>query len=118
MVPVEELSRLHLQGELKEITRVFTLVRKAQLRGMKPKDYRDFEEYRLGTGHVKVFYTKLMYVLKRYHQLNKEMISRGYNPQPVPYKDLVKDLDSAWFKDYTPTQEAIEINRQRIKERS
>ena len=118
VVEPSELSNQHAMGEYHEITRIFTMTRNAQNRGKNRWNYGIPKEYTLGKNHMKFFSDKLLYVLKRYHELCKELINRGYNINPVPYKDLIKDLDNAWFKDYTPTQEAIEINRQRIRERS
>ncbi len=94
------------------------MVRKAQSRGINKWNYGIPAEYTLGTGHVKFFSDKLLYILKRYHEIVKEMINRGYNPNPIPYKDLIEGIDRGWFNDYTPTKEAVEINRKRIAERS
>ena len=106
-----------LLGEYKEITRVFTLVRNAQERGKNRWNIGAPVKYTLGTGHMKFFADKLKYVLWRYNELTKEMINRGYNPSPVPYKDLINGIDSSWFKDYTPTEAAMKINRKRIQDR-
>lgn len=121
VVPVEELTRQHLQGEYKEITRVFTLARNASKRGINKYNFeakmKAPKEYTLGTGHVKFFMDKLGYILNRYQQLTAEMIRRGYSPNPVPSGELVKGLDKFWLKSYNPTPEALEINRKRIQER-
>lgn len=36
----------------------------------------------------------------------------------VPVEDLTDGIDSRWMGQYTPTPHALEINRQRIKERT
>lgn len=118
VVPVESLSRLHLQGEYKEITRVFGLVRKAQQRGNNKFNLNAPKEYTLGTGHVLFFYTRLGYILNRYKELSNEMRNRGYSPNQIDDDSLLDGIHKSWIGDYTPTQEAIEINLQRIKERS
>jgi hypothetical protein len=116
-IPVKELTRMHLQGELKEITRVFGLVRKAQQRGKNKWNYGIPKEYTMGTGHVKFFADKLLYILNRYHELVDEMRARGYKPNPIPDEDLLEGIDKSWMGDYTPTEDAIKINRARIEER-
>lgn len=122
VVPVQELHQKHLVAEYREIVRVFSLVRNCQndkkftpslfLSKRKPPT-----EYVLGTGHQLFFYTRLGYILNRYHELTKEMRDRGYNPNPIPDNDLKKDIDKKWFKEYIPTQEAKQINRSRISQR-
>jgi len=73
-------------------------------------------EYVLGTGHVKFFYNKCLFLQKRFEQLVNEMVSRGYNPS---FRDssIFKVRDDL-HNDYIPTQDALSINRQRIKDRS
>lgn len=121
VIPVEELTRQHLQGEYKEITRVFGLVRKAQDRKINKYNFHQKvgqpNQYTLGSGHVRFFYNKLGYILKRYNQLSDEMRKRGYNPNQIPDNDLISGIDKFWLGDYTPTLEAIEINKQRINDR-
>lgn len=118
VVPVETLSRPHLQGEYKEITRVFGLVRKAQARGKNKWNLNIPKEYTLGIGHVTFFYPRLGYILNRYKELVSEMRNRGYKPNPIPDEDLLEGIHQSWLGDYEPTEEAIKINLQRIKERS
>lgn len=121
VIPVEELTRQHLQGEYKEIVRVFGLVRKAQDRKINKYNFhqkiKQPREYVLGTGHVYFFWDKLGYILKRYNQLADEMRRCGYSPNQIPDKELISGIDKWWFGDYTPTPEAIKINQQRVNER-
>ena len=124
MIPIEELTRQHLQGEYKEITRVFGLARKAQFDIIKGKRKLP-QEYTMGTGHVAFFYDKLKFIADRYESLVLEMQGsfgsnephlqrRGYKPNPIPRKDLLDKIDVRLYNDYVPTQEAIAINRERI----
>lgn len=110
-VPVQELNYKHLVTEYRELPRVFNLARPAMYVS---------DKYTLGTGHVKFFYNKLFYCYKRQHELYNEMLRRGYNPRFDP-ESLLVHKDRAVFldlwNDWTPTPEAIEINRKRIKER-
>lgn len=118
VVDVSTLSRLHLIAEKREITRVFTLVRNAQNRGKNKWNIVAPKEYTLGTGHVLFFYPRLKYILTRYKELSNEMRSRGYSPNQISDESLLAGIHPSWMGDYTPTPEAIEINLQRIKERS
>lgn len=116
LIKPSELHYKHLVAETREITRIFGLARKNQrdiLGGRKvlPK------EYTLGTGHCLFFCSKLKFIADRYEALTSEMIRRGYKPNPIPREDLLADIDSKLIKDYIPTPEAININRQRILER-
>ncbi len=121
VVDPSELTNKHLMGEIHEITRVFGLVRKAQDRKINRYNFRDKIDppltYTLGTGHVKFFYNKLDFIVKRYYSLNDEALSRGYNVNPIDKNSLVSGIDKWWFDDYNPTPEAVEINRKRINER-
>lgn len=117
VVPVQELSRLHLQGEYKEITRVFALSRKAQFDVMKGKRKLP-SEYTLGTGHVLFFYDKLLFICNRYEELCQEMKRRGYNPNQIPRDSLMDKISPKMYNDYQVTEEALRINRQRILERT
>lgn len=110
-VPVEELHYKHLVAEYRELPRVFALARITK---------RAPAQYTLGTGHVLFFYDKLGWLYARQWQLYDEMKRRGYNPSFNP-KTLHEDYGwrkrHLWY-DWTPTPEAIALNRQRIKERS
>lgn len=118
VVPVTELSRLHLVAEYKEITRLPKNLTKSLSRPNKPFTLTEIPPvYTLGTGHVKFFYLRMKFLQNRFEQLIAEMLKRGYNPT---YRDssIFIPLDKQFYNDYTPTEEAIEINRQRIKERT
>lgn len=120
-VQPQELTNKHLVAEIYEITRIYNLVRKAQDRGINQYNYKHMlkqpTEYTLGTGHVKFFFSRLDYITKRYYALNAEAKQRGYNVNPINEQDLVKGIDKWWFGSYTPTEDSIKINRQRIAER-
>ena len=64
-----------------------------------------------------VFYNKLSFISKRYVALNEEMRRRGYSPNQIPLEILEEGIDRRMFHDYNPTLAALEISRQRIKEK-
>lgn len=118
-VPPSELSGPHLVAEYRELPRVFKLMRAAQARGERIDDKRNPTEYRLGTGHVRFFYNKGLFLLHRQKALVAEMLERGYSPSYTDPTELLPDGLDAWrMMDWTPTEEALAINRQRIAERS
>jgi len=115
LVHPSELSRQHLLAEKHEITRVFDLARKAQY-GM--HHVKQPENYVLGTGHVKFFYNRLGFISERYSLLCDELRTRGYTCNQIPKEELHKGIEKNMFWGYTPTVAALEINKQRIKERT
>lgn len=116
-VPPEELTNPHLLAEYRELPRVFGLVRKAIERGETPGDPRNPATYRLGAGHVRFFYPRLGYLLRRQIDTIAEMRRRGYAPNFTRPEDLVAGIPEAWCADWTPTEEALQANRARIAER-
>jgi deoxyribonuclease (pyrimidine dimer) len=114
VVPVTELSRQHLIAEYREIVRVFALARKSQYEMHKKKQP---PKYTLGTGHVLFFFDKLNFISRRYDDLCNEMINRGYQCNRISQKDLHSGIESFMFHDYIPSEEALLVNRERIKER-
>ncbi|WP_323012649.1 pyrimidine dimer DNA glycosylase/endonuclease V [Castellaniella sp.] len=114
-VPVEELSGPHLIAEYRELPRVFALAEKAAHRG----NISQPPTYTLGKGHLLFFYTRLGYLAQRHAELIAEMRKRGYKPtfSGVRREDFPDAPDAFWC-DWTPTGEAMALNRARIKERS
>jgi deoxyribonuclease (pyrimidine dimer) len=118
LVPVSELSRQHLLAEYREITRLPGNLNTWLNRKSKAPDFREIPtEYKLGTGHVKFFFTKMQFLEKRFELIVAEMLKRGYNPN---YRDssIFKNCLPEFYNDYEPTEKALEINRQRILERT
>lgn len=93
-----ELPRPLLLAELREIKRIPNRVRKGvDLNKIPPL-------FVLGEGHVRFFYNKLGYLLRRYRLLRKEAIRRGYQ---------VSDFSDAWtgqkievMQEWIPTMNA------------
>jgi deoxyribonuclease (pyrimidine dimer) len=114
-VPVEELCRQHLIAEYRELPRVFGMAANAE-RWNRIKSLP--EKYVLGEGHIKFFYNKLEYCAERHRQLVKEMFRRNYKPviidPDIPWR---KSIPSSLWGNWEPTENAIKINRERIKER-
>ena len=116
LVNPEKLSRQHLIAEYRELPRIFNLVRKKIDKGSGPSECKIPKEYKLGAGHVTFFYDKLEFLRDRQCSLIKNMKERGYSPS---FTDPdISDIGSEWKGCYTPTEDALSINRARIKDRS
>ena len=72
-------------------------------------------KFKLGTGHVKFFYDKLLYLKCRYNTLYNECIKRGFNVQY--YGNAWDNIPNELMNDYTPKQEDRNIILKRIHKR-
>jgi deoxyribonuclease (pyrimidine dimer) len=118
IVPVQELSRQHLVAEYREITRLPGNLITALNRKSKPFSFSEIPpQYVLGPGHVKFFFNKMQFLEQRFEQLVQEMLRRGYNPN---FRDgsIFRQCLPEFYTNYVPTEEALQLNRQRIKERT
>lgn len=106
----EELTRLHLLAEHREIVRVPNCIKKGRfnLKGQ-PK------EFTLGEGHVKFFYDKLLYLKKRYLSIHSECVKRGYNV--TDFSTAFEGIKPEFMKDYKPSERDRSLIRLRIQER-
>ena len=102
-----------LCGEHRETTRIPNTINsgKAKLDGNYPS------QYRLGKGHVKMFYPRLKWLHRRYDAVHQECLRRGYNvtykwPESVPER-----LYNDWCPSAVEMNEALRINRERIQDR-
>ena len=113
-VPVEELTDKHLLAEYRELPRIFALAKYT---------YDAPKQYVLGTGHMKFFYDKLEYLVKRQIQLVAELQKRGVRTTfkgedlRLHHVDSGGKLSARLWNDWTPTEEAMAINRFRLNER-
>jgi hypothetical protein len=103
----KELTNQHLIAEHREIKRIPNCISKGKYNMDNIPD-----RFKLGTGHVKFFYNKLLYLKNRYVKLYNECIVRGFN---------VQNYNSAWdnvpielMNDYKPTDQDRQIIKERI----
>jgi hypothetical protein len=116
-IPPKELHDKHLAAEYYELPRVFGLVRKAVQKGIDVKTIEAPSEYTLGVGHVKFFYTRLGYCLRRQAQLVAELKKRNRNPNLTELEGLAVGIPESLFGDWEPDEQAMAINRGRLQER-
>lgn len=105
-------------GELHELPRLFSLARKATQQygnaSAWAKAKKPSAAYTLGKGHVLFFVPRIKYLAQRYAELCDDWRARGYNVAQIPEEELVAGIDKSFLGDYTPTQDAMRINRERI----
>ena len=109
-IPPRELVDKHLLAEARELKRIPNCVAKGKfdLKGQ-PKNFT------LGTGHVKFFYDKLLYLKKRYEELYQECKYRGFNV--TYFGDAWNGVPDHLMRDYFPSDTDRRIVRERIAER-
>lgn len=106
----KELVNKHLLAEAREIKRIPNCVSKGRY-SLKGQPI----EFTLGVGHVKFFYTRLLYLKNRYEELYVECLRRGFNV--TYFGDAWKDVPIELMNDYLPTDRDRKIITERIKER-
>jgi hypothetical protein len=106
-----ELNDKHLIAEHREIKRIPNRISKGNY------SLKDIpESFKLGKGHVKFFYNKLLYLKKRYENIYTECKNRGFNV--TNYISAWDNLPIKLMNDYTPTDNDRTILLQRIKEKN
>jgi CO dehydrogenase/acetyl-CoA synthase epsilon subunit len=118
LIPPSELSQKHLVAEYREIMRLPNNLKKALTRKTSKFSTKEIpDHYVLGTGHVKFFFDKMLFLQKRFEALVQEMLNRGYNPNFTDSSIFIPD-DLYFYNDYSPSDVDIKINKIRIAERS
>jgi deoxyribonuclease (pyrimidine dimer) len=109
-IPPKKLSNQHLIAEHREIKRIPNCIAKGKynMDGIP-------EKFKLGTGHVKFFYNKLLYLKNRYIRLYYECIRRGFNVQY--YVSAWDNVPQELMNDYRVKDSDIKIIKQRINEK-
>ena len=115
VVPPKELCNQHLLAEWREMPRLVKNLNASLNRKSKPFSKDEISpHYILGAGHVKFFFDKFKYLHKRHEVITTELLSRGYNLSNTN-SDVFKSVDSKWYNDYIPTNDALKLNRERIE---
>ena len=109
-IPPAELTNQHLIAEHREIKRIPNCIAKGKynMNGIP-------DEFKLGTGHVKFFYNKLLYLKNRYWKLYIECIKRGFNVQN--YSSAWDNVPQELMNHYQPTYKDRLIIQERINEK-
>lgn len=117
LVPAVILTDDHLRGEYKEITRVFTAVRKAVAAGKTPADFDIPPRFVLGKGHVTFFYNKISWLRGRYSLLNTGMRGRGFDVDLDLFNEIQRSADqipNVWSTPWVPRPEDVYLSMARL----
>jgi len=110
-IPPSKLTGKHLIAEHREIKRIPNVIKSGRysMDGIP-------DNFCLGTGHVKFFYNKLLYLFNRYRALYQECLARNYNV--TDYSDAWNGLEHTdLWNDWEADEEAISIVEERINEK-
>ena len=114
VVPVSELCNKHLFAEWREMPRLVANLQSSLNRKTKPFTLDEIpKEYKLGSGHVKFFYDKFMFLHDRHKDLTNELIHRGYNLGTTD-SSIFATVSKEYYNNYEPTEDALALNRERI----
>lgn len=106
----QELPDKLLLAEHREITRIPNAIKskRAKLAGIP-------EVFTLGSGHVKFFYTRLLYLKKRYDSLYQECLKRQF--KVTDRSNSFSGLPADVMVDYIPTTRDRDLLIERIESR-
>lgn len=111
-IDVKQLTDEHLLAEHREIKRLPAYLNKAIASG---SIKRIPQKFTLGSGHVLFFLDKLLYAFDRYIDIHSECINRGF--QVEDYSDNFLGLPDKYINNYKPTEEDIQLIKERINTR-
>jgi hypothetical protein len=106
----KDLTDKHLIAEHREIKRIPNCIAKGKYNMDGIPD-----TFKLGTGHVKFFYNKLLYLKLRYEKLYNECKKRGFDVQN--YISAWNNMPSKLMGNYFPNSKDVEIIKKRINEK-
>jgi len=109
-IPVKELTTKHILAEHREIKRIPNAISKGKFNMTNIPN-----EFKLGVGHVKFFYNKLLYLKNRYEELYAECIHKKFKVEY--YGGAWDNVPIELMNDYIPTENDRRIVRERIRER-
>lgn len=112
-----DLNPKFVLAEYRELPRIFTLVKEAvHFRNQAPC-HSTSDKYVLGKGHMKFFYTRCGYLLKRQKQLIRFLLHKNYELNHTNPDSLVIGIPDYCMNDWEPDGEAIALNMARLFER-
>jgi len=112
LVPPSELTDQHLIAEHDEILMLCGALQRTQNSKIGYQESRIASDFLLGKGHIYFFFNKGEYLHERFIQVQTEMRERGFHPTKTFPTHI---WPSHLYNNYTPTQQAFEIIRERIK---
>jgi deoxyribonuclease (pyrimidine dimer) len=102
-------------AEYREIVRVVKLANTAFLKSGSSIKFLQKnlpKEFTLGTGHVKFFYDKLLYIKLRYDRICKELVERGFEITPIKF--LLESSHTILVNDWVANAAVLLTVKERI----
>ena len=115
VIDPSQLTDQHLMAEYRELPMVAGSLRRS-LRSSKGLPAIP-GTYTLNKGHVTFFFNKGGWLKKRYYALVLELLERGYQLDARRRADFDTFENNGLAGDWQADQAALEINRERIRER-
>lgn len=108
IIDVKKLTDQHLVAEFDEIFMLVSYFKRY------PALVNIPVKFCLGTGHMKFFKDKILYIQKRHELIRREMLRRGFNPVArIDYKGLPRLL----FNNWKPSKDDRDLIKSRLLER-
>ena len=109
------LTDQHLMAEYRELPMVHAALRKSlsSAKGV----FGIPKKFTLGTGHVKFFYNKGLYLYNRYSILVKELQNRKFNLSLTREVDWDIFKDNNYYHDWEPSKDDIVLIEKRLDEK-
>tara|TARA_X000001036_G_scaffold438622_1_gene486978 strand:+ start:1569 stop:2036 length:468 start_codon:yes stop_codon:yes gene_type:complete len=117
IIPVKELFDQHLIAEYREITMVPAALKRTLNSKIGYNPTKINNNYTLNKGHVYFFYNKGAYLDKRYQELIKELLKRGFKLNKERTFPTQIFIDNGLYNDWEPDLEDYKIIRKRIKQK-
>lgn len=110
----KSLKRLHLIAEYREITMVPAALRRSMRNKSKQEILESIpKKFTLNAGHVKFFYNKQGFLIRRFNAIVAEMKARGYK-YTLSRADAFLGFDNEFNYNWHPTEEDDNLVRERI----
>ena len=110
----KHLTDQHLMAEYRELPMVLSaLKRSLQTQSESTIIKKIPGKFTLNSGHVLFFYDKILFLKRRYEQLQLELIDRGFNID-LDRKLKVAGFPNRFYSDWYPNAEAQDIIKERI----
>lgn len=111
-ISVKRLTDEMLLAEHREIKRLPSVLSKAiQCNSINNVP----NKFCLGTGHVKFFLNKMLFIFNRYKAIKNECILRKFNI--TDYSSNFLNIDNQYMNDYIPTNDEYNLLKERIMKR-
>lgn len=113
--PIELCDQM-LRAEHREIKRIPNKIAKRLAEGKEIILHDQPEQFKLGDGHEKFFYTRIKYLHERWKEIHKECLERGFDM--TDYTGAFTQVPDEYYNDWHPDYDVVRpvvverVNRQ------